>query len=246
MQETLDKLDGYAGTYRRSSPYDDYMREYTFREFIPFLDVKKAHALELGCSDGQMTERIARHCVSVDVVDGSARFIEEAKGRNISNATFHHSLFTDYRSEKKYDYIFATYILTHVSDLLLFFEKVRGCMHERSLLFIAVPNTRVLSRQLALHMGLLQDLFSLSENDRNHGHLRAYDRVRLDRDIENNGMGIIAKGGILLKPLADFQMDELIRNQILQPEQMNGLWKLGKEYPELAGVIYSICRKQER
>ena len=91
-------------------------------------------------------------------------------------------------------------------------------------------------------MGLIPDLKELTQNDFDHGHRRVYDRVSLNRDIENCGFTAIAQGGIMLKLLADFQMDRLINMGILQKPQISGLYKLGFEYPDLCGSLYSICR----
>lgn len=243
MEGSPGQIDRYYDTYRRSSSYDDAMRRYTFATFRPYLEKKDAFALELGCSDGQMTEMIASCVQSLDVVDGSSRFLDEAKKRNIGNANFTLSMFSDFSPKVKYDYVFATFILTHIPDLPGFFSKVLTWMKEDGILFVAVPNARVLSRQLALHMGLLKDLFLLSENDRNHGHCRAYDRVRLNRDLDSNGFRIIHQGGVMMKPLADFQMDQLIDQAVLKQEQLDGLYKLGMEYPDLSAVLFAVCKK---
>jgi len=239
----LNVLDKYFDTYRKASLYDDFMRSYTFQTFLPYIQNRSLDALELGCSDGQMTEMISQNTKSLDVVEGSLRFIEDARKRNLSNITFHHTLFEKYKSPKKYDAIFATYILTHILDLGIFFEMVKQVLKDDGFLFVAVPNARVLSRQLALHMGLLEDLFLLSENDRNHGHHRCYDRVRLNSDIRANGFDLVAQGGIILKPLADFQMDKMIELGILGGAQLDGLYKLGIEFPDLCAVIYAVCKR---
>lgn len=234
-------LDELFDSYRKSSPVDDLARGYTFQTFSPFMTQPDAQVLEIGCSNGLMTELIANSAAHVDVVEASLRFLEEAQARSLPNVAFHHGLAEDFESERKYDYIFATFVLTHIENLDRFFEKVTELMAPTGRLFVAVPNARVLSRQLALHMGLLEDLYKLTENDRNHGHCRAFDRVRLDRELESRGLNPIARGGILLKPLADFQMDKLIEASILSEEHFRGLYSLGVEYPELCGTIYSVC-----
>ena len=99
-----------------------------------------------------------------------------------------------------------------------------------------------LSRQLAYHMGIIPDLRALTENDLSHGHRRVYDRVSLNRDLENGGFVTIAQGGIMLKLLADFQMDQLFELDVLGEPQIDGLYSLGLEYPDLCGSIYSVCR----
>lgn len=244
MTTSHDALDRHHATYRRQSPYDDCTRRYTFRTFKPFLSKPDATALELGCSDGLMTQLIAERVGHVQVVDGSSKFLGEAQARNIPNATFVHSVFEEFQSTQKFDCIFATFVLTHIPDLKIFLGKVRTLLAPSGLFFVAVPNARVLSRQLALHMGLLQELMALSENDRNHGHCRAYDRVRLNRDLKEHGFSPIAEGGVLLKPLADFQMDKLIEHEILKQPQLDGLYSLGLEYPDFCGTLFSVCTAQ--
>ena len=47
----------------------------------------------------------------------------------------------------------------------------------------------------------------------------------------------------MLKILADFQMDKLIDMGILGNEQLEGLHKLGLQYPDLSGSLFTVCRK---
>jgi hypothetical protein len=83
----------------------------------------------------------------------------------------------------------------------------------------------------------------LTPNNVNHGHRRVYDRVTLSRDIEAAGLQQVSQGGLLLKILADFQMDKLIDAEILGEQQQEGLYKMGLEYPDLVGSQFSVVRK---
>lgn len=133
-------------------------------------------------------------------------------------------------------------MLTHLVDVPHVLNRIKSLLRPSGLVFVAVPNSRVLSRQLALNMNLIPDLYSLSENDRNHGHRRAYDRPKLDREIGDAGFEVIARGGLMLKPFADFQMDELYEAGFLNKDHVEGLYKLGQQIPELASAIYSVCK----
>jgi 2-polyprenyl-3-methyl-5-hydroxy-6-metoxy-1,4-benzoquinol methylase len=164
-----------------------------------------------------------------------------AKKKIGSRANFVYSLFENFESEKKFDYIFACYVLEHVKDPIKFLKHATGLLNKNGLLFILVPNARALSRQLAQHMGLLDDLYSLTKNDIAHGHRRVYDRAILNRDIQSSGLKQINQGGLILKLLADFQMDQLIKSNILGAEQIEGLYKMGLEYPDLSGTLFSVC-----
>jgi 2-polyprenyl-3-methyl-5-hydroxy-6-metoxy-1,4-benzoquinol methylase len=216
------------------------MRQLIVRTCTPYLS--GGRALELGCSDGFMTEMIAARVDDLDVVDGSAKFLAEAQKRNLPNVTFVYSLFEEFTSPVKYDAVFASYILEHVADPVAVMRMARSVLKPQGLLFIVVPNARALSRQLAAHMGLLENLKNLTENDHNHGHRRVYDRVDLNRDVAAAGFHTIAQGGIMLKILADFQLDRLLTDGTLTDAHVDALYRLGLEYPDLCGSLFSVCR----
>lgn len=238
-------LESVVNTYVTSeSVQDRTIKSLAVRTFKPYIQTD-SHALEFGCSDGFMTALIAPLFDTLTVVDGSRRFIELAQQRVEANVEFVHTLFEEYRPSKRFDYIFATYVLEHVQDAVKFLQLAKNLLSERGLLFLVVPNARALSRQLARHMELLNDLYELTPNDIKHGHRRVYDRTTLNRDIEAAGLWHMGQGGLLLKPLADFQMDTLYENKILIDQHVEGLYKMGLEYPDLAGSLYSICRSSK-
>ncbi|HUW25585.1 MAG TPA: class I SAM-dependent methyltransferase [Gallionella sp.] len=238
----MNFLESVTHTYVTSdSAQDRLIKTLAIRTFEPYIR-HGGRALEFGCCDGFMTSLIADMVDDLTVVDGSKTFIEIAKQRVNSDVDFIHTLFEDYKPEAKFDYIFATYVLEHVHDPVRFLSLARALLSEHGLLFLVVPNARAMSRQLARHMGMLDDLYALTPNDINHGHRRTYDRVLLSRDIEAANLQQVGQGGLLLKLLADFQMDKLIENGILGEQQQEGLHKMGLEYPDFAGSLFSICK----
>ena len=235
-------LESVTHTYVTSdSPQDRLIKTLAARTFRPYLRHNN-RALEFGCCDGFMTGLIAAQVDKLTVVDGSQTFIEMAKKGVPAKVEFVHALFEDFSPDEKFDYIFATYVLEHVSDAIGFLRRASQLLAENGLLFLVVPNARALSRQLARHMGILDDLFALTPNDINHGHRRVYDRISLNRHIDAAGLLQVGQGGLLLKLLADFQMDKLIETGIIADPQIDGLYKMGLEYPDLAGSLFSICR----
>lgn len=216
------------------------MRELMIRTFRPY--VKGGVGLELGSEIGFMSERLAKLVDHLDVVDGSQEFLDQVKSRGIKNADYHCSLFEEFKPQKKYDYVFASHILEHLIDVQAVLNVVKSALKPTGYFLITVPNARALSRQLARHMGLIKDLYELTPNDLRGGHRRVYDRVLLNRDLEQAGFEIISQGGILFKPLADFQMDKLIDSKILGEPQCEGLYKLGFEYPDMCADVFAIAR----
>jgi 2-polyprenyl-3-methyl-5-hydroxy-6-metoxy-1,4-benzoquinol methylase len=235
-------LESVIHTYVTSeSPQDRLIKSLAIRTFKPFIR-PDGSGLELGCCDGYMTALIAPLCDTLTVVDGSQTFINMARKRVPPEVTFEHVLFEEFDPGKKFDFIFATYVLEHVSDAIGFLKHARSLLSEQGLLFIVVPNARAMSRQIARHMGLIDDLFALTQNDINHGHRRVYDRISLNRDIGDAGLQQVSQGGLLLKPLADFQMDKMIETGIIAEPQIEGLYKMGLEYPDFAGSLFSVCK----
>lgn len=239
-KDELKFLEKVYNTYTvDTSKQTEMMRRLTIKTFKPFLN--GGDCLELGCSDGFMTNLLSDLVDNLDVVDGSHKFLEQAKQRKLENVNFKFGLFETFEPERKYDHIVASYILEHVADPVRIMRKARDLLNPSGRLYIVVPNARALSRQLGLHMNLLSDLKQLSENDRNHGHRRVYDRVDLNRDIKKSGLSSIFEGGLMLKILADFQMDQLFEAKLLNDGHLDGLYTLGLEYPDLCGSLFNVC-----
>lgn len=235
-------LESLSTVYaQHESPQTQIMRELALRAFRPYLH-RPASALELGCSDGLMTASLAAETESLDVVDASQGCIEQARARGIANARFFCSLFETFEPQARYDAVFASWILEHVLDPTDVYALARRALRPGGLMFALVPNSRALSRQLAVHMGLLPSVRHLTPNDHRYGHRRTYDRQSFNAELEAAGFEIVGQGGIMLKILADFQLDKLFADGFLGPEHVDGLYRLGEEYPDLCGSIFAVCR----
>jgi len=89
---------------------------------------------------------------------------------------------------------------------------------------------------------MYESLYQLTENDLNHGHRRVYDALTLGKSLTDNGFSVISKGGVILKPLADFQLDKLLDSGFLTRKHIDGLYDLGIEYPDLCGSLFAVSR----
>ena len=243
MPDDFSSLEAVGATYTKGSAQDRVIRELIVRTFAPFLNASM-RGLQLGYAEGVDTGLLAPHLASLDVVEGNRVFYEAGRNNGPKNTRFHHALFEDFlprQPEAAYDALFIIYVLEHVVEPVALLRMAKRLLSPEGRLFLVVPNARALSRQLALHMGLLPDLYSLTPHDLEHGHRRVYDAASFAEDITHAGLSILQQGGVMLKILADFQLDTLIEQQILGPEQINGLYKLGFDYPDLCGSLYAIC-----
>ena len=92
-------------------------------------------------------------------------------------------------------------------------------------------------------MGLLNNLYALTPTDIRGGHRRVYDKDTIELEVHSAGFKIEEVSGILVKPFCDFQMDELIDSKFLEKQHLEGLLKLGKDYPDICGDIFAVGRK---
>lgn len=254
LKREKEFLDCVALTYVQDSQYHAQKRELIIGAFAPFMSFGQTgkpagRCLELGCADGFETGMLSKLVAQLDVIDGSQTFIDDCLKLNLPNTRFIRTLFEEYSvasEELKYDYVFANYVFEHVLDVGIILTMLSTVMKPGGLLFVTVPNARALSRQLALHMNLITGLKDLTENDKNHGHRRVFDRFSMNREIEAGGFEIISQGGIICKILADFQLDKLLSDGFLTKEHITGLHKLGQSYPELCDSIYCVNRLGSR
>ena len=235
-------LENYASNYITSddSSQQRLMRQLEVRVFSKHM--ARGRALELGCEIGYMSELLSPLVDQLDIVDASELFLERTKSRGLPNANFFCSLFEEYEAKQPYDSVFASHVLEHLMDVPQVLSMVRKSLSPSGHLFVAVPNAKALSRQLARHMGLIDSLYDLTANDLRGGHRRVYDLVTLNRELEAAGFEVVVQGGIFLKPFADFQMDKLIDSGILAEAQLEGLYRMGYEYPDLCADVFVVAR----
>ncbi|MCX8064860.1 MAG: class I SAM-dependent methyltransferase [Candidatus Hydrogenedentes bacterium] len=240
-------IEQVGKTYTKGSSQDKVIRSLIVRTFKPYIS-GGMYCLQLGYGCGIDTAELARLVRYLYVAEGNMDFIKEGKSRRrLSNVEFVHTLFEDLSLEKmkrQFDAVFAIYVLEHVLDPMDLLKRIKQLIKSDGYLFVVVPNAYALSRQLARYMGLIKELTDLTENDLRHGHRRVYDIARLNRELCTAGYKIIHQGGIFLKILADFQLDQLYQLGILGKSQIEGLYKLGLEYPHLCGSIFAVARKE--
>jgi len=220
----------------------DIMHPYVLKSFIPFF--KKGNVLELGSFRGDFTRRLLPYFNEITCVEASDRAIAVAEKKTGKNVTFIHSTFETAALPAHYDNIILMHTLEHVNDPVLILRRIRNeWLSPRGRLFLVCPNAHAPSRQIAVHMGLIDHTTAVTAAEREHGHRRTYTMDTLERDARKAGLRILYRTGIFFKALANFQWDKLLKTDIISPDYLEGCYQLGKEYPDLCSSIFLVCEK---
>lgn len=238
-------LNGLVPDYTDVSPYSEVKKRIIMALVAEHLgDHGRGRGLQLGCANGYETKQLADRLEHLMVVDGSSVFVDRLVGENLlPNVTFRCALFEDVHAgtdPDRYDYIFCSYVLEHVFDPQVILRNMASLLAPGGRMFIVVPNCRALSRQLALHMGLLERLEDLTENDHRHGHRRVYDRESLVSQVESAGLEVRDVRGVILKILADFQLNQLLGEGFLTPEHVVAMQAVAEAGVHNSGLADSI------
>lgn len=220
--------------------FDYLMHEYLWRTFKPRMD--GVNALELGCFRGHMTRMIRAEYPVVTVVDASEDCISAARsiGQHIE---CHLGTFEEVELAERFDAIFLIHTLEHLSEPKKVLTRCLEWLYPDGKLFVAVPNAHAASRRLAVHMGLVSHPEAVTLAEKAHGHQRTYTQESLRAELTRANLWVEEIGGVMYKPLANFQFDRALKDGIVDTNYLEACYRLGKEFPDQCASIYAVCSK---
>lgn len=241
-------LNTLVSDYKDQAVYSEIKKDIIFDVIGEYTENEKnKNVLQLGCSNGYETNRLSDKFLMVDIIDGSSEFIDRLSKINKSkNLNFICNLFEEYsmkQGQSGYDYIFCNYVLEHVFDSVAVLKNIGETLSTDGIIFAVVPNAMAFSRQLAKKMGMLNNLKSLTENDKIHGHRRVYDVDDIRKDFIESGFEIVDVRGIIFKILADFQLNKMMEQNIIEKSHVYALQEMAGNMTDFCDSILVVARK---
>ena len=198
MNNYKDKVNESAKFYNDSFlNFDFKLAEFNYLTIKHYF--KGKIALELGPAIGQMTKYLVSHFDKIHVVEGSKELLDQIPKYN--NVIKHHSYFEEFKTEINFDTIIMGHVLEHLEHPIEVLKLVYKWLADDGVLIISVPNAKSLHRLAAVEMGLLDTEYDLNERDRELGHYRVYDLLKLKRHARQAGFKVFESGSIFLKPV---------------------------------------------
>jgi 2-polyprenyl-3-methyl-5-hydroxy-6-metoxy-1,4-benzoquinol methylase len=223
----------------------DIMHGFMVRSFSPFFT--KGKVLELGSFQGDFTKRLIPFFKDITCIEASKNAVLTAKKRLGNKVRLVHALFEEAILPSVYDNIILTHVLEHLDNRVALLKKINNeWLSEKGRVFIACPNAQAPSRQIAVNMGLIKSVTSVTPEELLHGHRITYTLQTLERDAVRAGLKVIHRSGIFFKPFANFQWDKLLKTDIISKEYLEGCFVLGQKYPELCSSVFLVCEKGKK
>ena len=233
-QEELKMLQNIASDSWYCRGVNSDTIRYSYRIFDRY--ILPGEILELGPAEGVMTELLAQRNQDMTLVEGAGSFCEDLKKR-FPDANVVHSLFEDFKTDKKFENIILGHVLEHVDDPVATLKCARQWLAPNGRILTAVPNARSIHRQAAVIMGLLPFEEAMNENDIHHGHRRIFNPETFRNAFYQSELDIEVFGGYWLKPVSNKQIEES-----WTPQMLDAFMKLGERYPDIAGEIFVVAQ----
>lgn len=149
--------------------------------------------------------------------------------------------------KKEFKMIICSSLLHEVENPHLLLKSIGHICNENTIVHINVPNARSIHRLLAHEMGMMQDIYQLSDTNKIFQQHSVFDIDLLKRLALEEGYRVLEEGSYFIKPFTHQQMQKCIDYEILDTQILDGLDKLCKsELSAFGAEIYLNMRKSRR
>jgi 2-polyprenyl-3-methyl-5-hydroxy-6-metoxy-1,4-benzoquinol methylase len=235
-KKEIAHLESINPFYEKGDYMDQLMIEREI-EIIKRYEITGKSALEIGCGDGLSTEKLWELFEDLEVVEPSKKNIDLLM-KKIPNVTCHNVLLEDYKSDRKYDFVFFMNVVEHVEDPIASLKALSNFVNDEGLIFISAPNCMSLNRRAGYKMKLLKSYDQMAPKDYEVGHRRLYTVDMLTDHCNQAGLKVLSMKGMYLKPLAEKQMIEL------GDDAVRAFYRLGEDIPQYCASLLAVATKK--
>jgi 2-polyprenyl-3-methyl-5-hydroxy-6-metoxy-1,4-benzoquinol methylase len=236
LEEEQRRLSALAPDFSSETGFNARLIDFRFDAMRPYFE-GRASCVELGSSDGRMTERLATLFPDdLTAVDGTREYVDEV-ARRLPGVTAVHSLFEEYAPGRTFDVAVLGHVLEHVADPVAILRATRELLAPGGTAIVTVPNANSIHRHVGVAMGMLGAVTDLNDDDRRIGHRRVYTSDVLAGDVEASGLHVEHAGGVYLKPLSNAQIEQW-------PEELiQAFYEVGKQWPDMCAELMVVASR---
>lgn len=224
----------YTDTY---DPDLDFDRHYTLATARRIAErVRRGQRiLELGCATGLMSAQLATGDVELVGVDRSPGYLERARARALPGARFvEGDLDALPPTDERFDHVLATNVLHELADPRAFLRACRARLAPGGLVHVTLQNPRSIHRLVALELGMIDGLEEISDRGAQWGTRGLWSAEALAALAADAGLQVVAREGVMLKPLPNALMAEL------PDEVVEGFVRAARHLPDHCAMTYLV------
>jgi len=242
-------LEKYQADYV-ALPFEPQQALYRKRLVVEHLIKHRARRiLEVGCGLDPLFTAYTDFD-TLHIVEPSAAFheiaLEKCRGRqgvHLYAGTLEQNIAA--LSREHFDFILLSGLLHEVERPEQILAAVRPHCREHTIVQAIVPNAKSLHRVLALEMGLIGSLYTLSPMQNALQQHRTFDLERLASLMTQGGFSVFDSGSFFIKPFTHAQMDELMASGLVTQQMLDGFYALGRHLPGFGSEIFVNARIRE-
>lgn len=246
-KKSFDKcrnISEYTDQYLKS-PFlvenNDYRRRAILRELNKY---NHNNILEIGCGIFPIISYLNEaEYHSYTIVEPSTVFADNARliiNNNHLNdkVIVINDFFENANMTEKFDFVICSSLLHEVNKPDELLISIKNACNEDTVVHLNVPNAKSLHRLIALYGGLIDNIYNLSDRNKDLQQRSVYDIESLTATVERIGFRILDKGSFFIKPFTHEQMGQMIEQKIIGNMVLEGLWGLADLLPEYGSEIY--------
>lgn len=228
----------YSDSYDPDADFDRHYTIATGRRIAEWIRPGE-RVLELGCGTGLMSATVLETSVPSAWLglDRSTAFLERARARHLPGATFESADLDDLDGPGTlgtFAHVLATNVLHELADPSEFLRRCVRLLAPGGRIHVSLQNPLSIHRVCAVELGLIDSVAEVSDRGRQWGTRGLWSAEALGDLARESGLDVLARQGIMLKPLPNDLMAQL-------PELViEGFIAAARHYPDSCAMNYLV------
>lgn len=228
------------GFNKQEALYNDILEH--FAKFY-----KKSHrsVTAVGTLSVHELEHLKKHFKTIRILNLYGHCFTEAMEQGLKvEADYRFGQPDDAGSYQPSDVILTAHTFNFFEDPHAVLKAMKGALKPNGIICIAVQNAEMLTRRLALAMGLIPDIKALSATEIKWKQKRQTTMDDLNKAAAQAGLKVISTGGSCLKTLTEAQYETLKRDNLLPEGYDRALYEIGHAFPQLCQTIHIVAQSK--
>jgi 2-polyprenyl-3-methyl-5-hydroxy-6-metoxy-1,4-benzoquinol methylase len=229
----------YSALYDPEADFDSRYTLATVRRIAERL-APGDRVLELGCATGLMTRALEAAGALLTGIDRSEDYLDRARAGAGEGSRFHRAGLEEPGWEElvegPFEHVLACNLIHELVDPVALLRRARALLAPAGLVHLSLQNPLSIHRLVALEMGLIGDLREISARGERFATRAIWDAEALAELAGEAGLDVVAREGVMLKPLPNGMMADL------PTEVLDGFERAARHLPEHCAMTYLVLR----